>query len=70
MPKKPWLIDWRIEGTQQVLTEDADEAQELFDKGFGSPNFLDPLRDGEVSNDPPYRNGTSGRKGGDDADSA
>jgi hypothetical protein len=70
MPKKPWLIDWRIEGIQQVLAEDADEAQELFDKGFGSPNFLDPLRDGEVSNDPPYRNGTRNRKGGDDADSA
>jgi hypothetical protein len=70
MPKNPWLIDWRIEGTQQVLAEDAAEAQELFDKGFGSPNFLDPLRDGEVSNDPPYRNATRNRKVGDDANSA
>lgn len=70
MSKKPWLIDWRIEGTQQVLAEDADEAQELFDKGFGSPNFVDPLRDGEVSNDPPYCNGSSRRQGGDHADPA
>ncbi|ELT47486.1 hypothetical protein [Brucella intermedia] len=70
MPKKLWLIDWRIEGTRQVLAEDADEAQQLFDKGFGSSNFLDPLRDGEVSNDPPYRNATRNRKVGDDANSA
>lgn len=70
MPKKPWLIDWRIEGTRQVLAETAEEAQEIFDKGLGSPNFLDPLRDGEVSNDPPCLNGNSSRKGGDDADSA
>jgi len=70
MPKKLWLIDWRIEGTLQVLAEDADEAQQLFDKGFGSPNLLDPLRDGEVSNDPPYRNATRNRKEGDDAKSA
>ena len=70
MPKKPWLIDWRIEGTQQVLAEDAEEAQDLFDEVFGSPNFLEPLRDGEVSTDPPYRNGSSSRKGGDDTDSA
>ncbi|MCD1265454.1 hypothetical protein B5M44_25200 [Shinella sumterensis] len=70
MPKKPWLIDWRIEGTRQVLAADADEAQELFDKGFGSPNFLDPLRDGEVSNDPPCRNGTRSQTGGNDADKA
>lgn len=70
MPKELWLIDWRIEGTQRVLAEDADEAQELFDKGFGFPSFADLLRNGEVSNDPPYRDVISRRQGNDDADTA
>lgn len=55
MPKQCWIIDWQIEGTVEIEAEDADEAQQIFDKRFGSRNFLDPLRDGEVWNDPPYR---------------
>jgi hypothetical protein len=68
MPEMQWLIDWRIEGTIQIVAADADEAQEIFDRKFGSPSFLDPLRDGEISNNPPYRSAAPNRQGGDNGD--
>ncbi len=55
--KLTWIIDWRIEGSIEIAAASADEAQEIFDKRFGSPSFLKPDRDGEVSNDKPYRKG-------------
>jgi len=63
MPKKHWIIDWRIEGSIEIMADDAAKAQAIFDEGFGSPNLVDPLRDGEVSNDEPYLN-DAGRSGG------
>lgn len=53
--KATWIIDWRVEGSIEIEAATADEAQEIFDKRFGSPSFLKPDRDGEVSNDKPYR---------------
>lgn len=68
MPKTIWIIDWHIQGSTEIKAENADRAQELFDERFGTPRYLDPLRDGEISNDPPYRKSTQKRPGGRGAD--
>lgn len=52
-PKPIWVIDWRIEGTVEVPAGTAEEAQAIFDKRFGSPNFASASQ-GETSNDKPY----------------
>jgi DNA invertase Pin-like site-specific DNA recombinase len=48
-----FTVDWRIEGTYEVAAENAEHAQELFDKDWGHPSGIMPMRDGEVSNDTP-----------------
>lgn len=55
MPKQRWMIDWHIEGTVEIEADDAAEAQKIFDTRFCSPKFVDPFRDGEIYNDPPYQ---------------
>lgn len=54
-PKCLFVIDWRIEGTAEIAASSAEEAQELFDAGWGSPRGTDPHRDGDVSNGTPRR---------------
>ncbi len=51
---KIWVIDWRIEGSIEVKAASREQAQAIFDQRFGSPSFLKPDRDGEISNDAPY----------------
>lgn len=55
MANQIWIIDWRIEGSAEIFASSAEEAQEKFDKGFNSPRGINPLRDGEVSNDRPHK---------------
>lgn len=70
LPGKTWAIAWHVRGTVEIEAEDAGEAQDVFDRRFGSPQFLDPLCDGEVSNAPPQLKSSTRSSGGHDADQA
>ena len=70
MPKTAWIIDWHIQRSIEILAENAGEAQEIFDKRFGSRKFLDPLRDVAVSNTLPHLKSSTRFSGGRDADQA
>jgi hypothetical protein len=52
MPK--YHIDWSVSGTWEVNADSPEDAQAKFDKDFGSPRGVVPLRDGEVHNSKPY----------------
>lgn len=49
-----YVVDWVLAGSYEVTASSAAEAQDLFDEAWGSPSKINPLRDGEVTNDPPY----------------
>jgi hypothetical protein len=54
LAEKTFVIDWLIEGSIEVKAASKEEAQVIFDQKFGSPSFLNPLRDGEITNAAPY----------------
>lgn len=70
MAKTSWIIDWHIQGSIEIEADSLDKAQEVFDECFENPRFFDPIRDGELSNDPPYRKSFGKRPGGRHEDQA
>lgn len=51
---KTYVIDWAIGGAWTVEASSPEEAQDKFDKACeGGNRGINPLRDGEWSNDPP-----------------
>lgn len=54
-PNVEWAVDYRFDGTINVIATTAEEAQEKFDAmcANGIPRTL--LTNGELTNDKPYR---------------
>lgn len=50
---RKYVVDWTVYGSFEVMAASADEAQAAFDKAWGSPRGINPMRDGEVQNEPP-----------------
>ena len=55
--RRVYVVDWVLAGSYEVAASSAEEAQDLFDEAWGSPSKINPLRDGEVTNDMPYPRG-------------
>lgn len=53
--RRKYVVDWRIEGSYEVMASSPEEAQDLFDKAWETPSRVS-FQDGEVSNDVPYLN--------------